>query len=136
MPHAFKGVKDEIRVPVTAEILHERKTEKVKFVAIYKREKHEHNQEMVQQLEERARIQQEIRKGALDPDDVELPGLSDTELLLEYMVGWVLKDVNNDEIEFSDEALVEIMEFVEYREALVKGWWDSVLGKRVLTAKN
>lgn len=131
---ALKGIKEEIRVPVEAEIQLERKPQKVKFVAIYKRKKHSENKALIDALEERARLQDLIREGQEDPD-IELPGKSDDELLREYVVGWVLKGADDEPIEFSEEALNEVIDVTEYREALMRGFMDALSGRRAL-AKN
>lgn len=135
MSIVLKGIREEIRVPVTAEIYADGKVQKVRFTAIYKRKSHKENKQVFDELQQRASVIAQIRMGELS-EDQELPGMSDDELLDAYLAGWELKGADGEDIEFSKEALAEVADVPEYRSALVVGLMECLTGARDLRAKN
>lgn len=124
----LKGIKEEVRVPVIARVVDNGKEQRIPFTAIFKRKPFSENKRILSDLSDRATTQDRINSGELD-EDTELPGLSDEELLQEYLCGWDLKNKDGDAIAFDGETLEQVLEFTEYRSALITGLMDALLGR-------
>lgn len=114
----LKGVKDEIEVRVTAVVEVDNGAEvKVPFRAKYKKPV----------VDEAAKILKDIDEG------VE----TDQSLMEKYLIGWrELKDANDEPIDFSPEAREVLMRHREYRQALVDGFLEVILGRGMARRKN
>tara|TARA_A100001201_G_scaffold143757_1_gene147253 strand:+ start:2619 stop:3023 length:405 start_codon:yes stop_codon:yes gene_type:complete len=134
MSIVLPGIKSEIRVPVLAEIPLEKGIHKVRFIAVFKRKSHDENKKVFEELQERAKVINQSDFEELSEDD--LPGMSDSELLADYLVGWKLDGADGQPIEFSEEALAEVAQVPEYRSALIVGLMECLTGKRSARAKN
>lgn len=114
----FKGVRDKIRVKVTAELpADEGKVEKVPFVCVYRVPNVEQSRALIR--------------------DAETETINDDEIVREWIEGWdKLLDADNEPIEFSADALSEAMNIGPYRKAIVGGFMQVIFGREALRRKN
>lgn len=114
----FKGVKEQITVRVIVELLTDRNTiEQVKFRATFKKLK-------AAQCDELAKREMS--------QDVDM-----AEIVRENIVGWDgVEDADGEPVAFDDEAVNDILEYVEYRSALYEAFSRGQFSRKATNSKN
>lgn len=114
----LKGVKDEIEVRVTAVVETDNGGQlRVPFHCRYRKPT----------VSESKAIIEAINQGTE----------TDETLMEKYLLGWRgLKGQDDQDVPFGPDALGEAMQAREYREALVNGFTEVLLGREVVSRKN
>ena len=114
----LKGVREEIRLNVEASIDRDlnQRPEVIRFIAIYRKKPHSERQATYAAMRDET--------------------ITDYEVLNDYLVGWEkLEDADGEEVPFNEDELRDVLEFTEYRTALIDGLIVALTSKEA-AAKN
>lgn len=124
----LKGVKDRIDVKAKAVIASDLgKDITVPFIVTIKKPTRSEKLELVERLTDKRDEDGEIVQARI----------SDEELAREYVIDWrELPDAEGNQIEFSDDALMALVDCPEYNAALSAAIQEVVFGKKAALSKN
>jgi len=124
----LKGVKDRIDVKTTAKIEADLgKVINVPFIVTVKKPTRTEKLELIERLVDQRD----------DDGEIVRPKITDEELAQEFILGWrELPDAEGNQIEFSDDALMALVDCPEYNTALSNAIQEVIFGKKSALAKN
>lgn len=110
----LKGAKSEIDVKVTAEVeIDNGKTMRVPFVCRYRKLPVNEARDLLER--------------------VASEGIGDEDLMRDHLVDWKgLEDADGDTVEFNADNLETVMQVREYRQAIVGGFMQVLMGRKAL----